>query len=138
MSNRLKLDWTLSTARERSDFLQTYMTSDIFTKRPPTEEELETMANYLLWGQDEDGLNPDQKKEIQLPRRNQTWTTQNFESLEELLESPTFSETNLHKLGANAPKKVREVFSREKVRKNSTPEELQHFEELWKEIRNTL
>lgn len=137
MSNRLKLDWTLSTARERSDFLQTYMTSDIFTKRPPTEEELETMANYLLWGQDEDGLNPDQKKEIQLPRRNQTWTTQNFESLEELLESPTFSETNLHKLGANAPKKVREVFSREKVRKNSTPEELQHFEELWKEIDRT-
>ena len=137
MSNRLKLDWTLSTSVERSDFLKQYIKEETFEKRPPTEEELETMANYLLWGQDEDGLNPDQKKEIQLPRRNQTWVTQNFESLEELLESPTFSETNLHKLGANAPKKVREVFSREKVRKNSTPEELQHFEELWKEIDRT-
>lgn len=137
MGNRLNLDWTLSTAKERSNFLQQYINTDIFQKKPPTEEELETMGNYVLWGQDEDGLNPDQRKEIQLPRRNQTWVTQNFESLEELLESPTFSETNLHKLGANAPKKVREVFSREKVRTLSNEEELQHFEDLWREIDRT-
>lgn len=137
MGNRLKLDWTLSTSVERSDFLKQYIKEETFEKRPPTEDELETMANYLLWGQDEDGLNPDQKKEIQLPRRNQTWVTQNFESLEELLESPTFSETNLHKLGANAPKKVRENFSREKVRKNANLEERTRFEELWKEIDRT-
>lgn len=137
MGNRLNLDWTLSTAKERSNFLQQYIEQDIFKKKPPTEEELETMGNYVLWGQDEDGLNPDQRKEIQLPRRNQTWVTQNFESLEELLESPTFSETNLHKLGTNAPKKVREVFSREKIRTLSNKEELQHFEDLWKEIDRT-
>ena len=86
MKNRLNLDWTLSTATERSAFLQQYMEEDIFEKRPPTEEELETMANYLLWGQDEDGLNPDQRKEIQLPRKNATWASQNIESLDELLD----------------------------------------------------
>ena len=66
MGNRLNLDWTLSTAKERSNFLQQYINTDTFQKRPPTEEELETMGTYVLWGQDEDGLNPDQKKEIQL------------------------------------------------------------------------
>ena len=137
MGNRLNLDWTLSTSKERSNFIQQYINTDIFQKKPPSEEELETMANYLLWGQDEDGLNPDQRKEIQMPRKNSTWVTQNFESLEELLESPTFSETNLHKLGANAPKKVREVFSREKVRQNTTLEERVQFEELWREIDRT-
>ena len=137
MGNRLNLDWTLSTSKERSNFIQQYIDTDIFQKKPPSEEELETMANYLLWGQDEDGLNPDQRKEIQMPRKNSTWVTQNFESLEELLESPTFSETNLHKLGANAPKKVREVFSREKVRQNTTLEERAQFEELWREIDRT-
>ena len=137
MKNRLQLDWTLSTAKERSDFLQQYMTSDVFAKRPPTEEELETMANYLLWGQDEDGLNSDQRKEIQLPRKNQTWATQNFESLDELLESPTFSENSIYQLGAVAPKKKREVFSRETLRQTLSPTELQPFEDLWEQIDRT-
>lgn len=134
MKNRLNLDWTLSTATERSQFLQQYMESDTFAKRPPTEEELETMANYLLWGQDEDGLNPDQKKEIQLPRKNSTWASQNIESLDELLESPTFSENSIYEFGAAAPKKVREVFSREELRTKLSPAQLQPFEDLWDEI----
>lgn len=134
MKNRLNLDWTLSTATERSAFLQQYMEEDIFAKRPPTEEELETMANYLLWGQDEDGLNPDQRKEIQLPRKNATWASQNIESLDELLESPTFSENSIYEFGAAAPKKVREVFSREELRTKLSPAQLQPFEDLWDEI----
>ena len=134
MKNRLNLDWTLSTATERSAFLQQYMEEDIFEKRPPTEEELETMANYLLWGQDEDGLNPDQRKEIQLPRKNATWASQNIESLDELLESPTFSENSIYEFGAAAPKKVREVFSREELRTKLSPAQLQPFEDLWGEI----
>jgi hypothetical protein len=134
LKNRLNLDWTLSTATERSAFLQQYMEEDIFAKRPPTEEELETMANYLLWGQDEDGLNPDQRKEIQLPRKNATWASQNIESLDELLESPTFSENSIYEFGAAAPKKVREVFSREELRTKLSPAQLQPFEDLWDEI----
>lgn len=137
MKNRLQLDWTLSTAKERSDFLQQYMTSDVFAKRPPTEDELETMANYLLWGQDEDGLNSDQRKEIQLPRKNQTWAAQNIESLDELLESPTFSETSIYQFGEATPKRVREVFSRTDIREKATPTQLQPFEDLWEQIDKT-
>lgn len=134
MKNRLDLDWGLSTAKDRAAFLNEYMTSDVFEKRPPTEDELETMANYLLWGQDEDGLNPDQRKEIQLPRKNQTWGGKEPESLEALLESPTFLESEVYKLGAIAPKKTRNVFSREELRKKLSPESLEPFETLWEEI----
>lgn len=134
MTNRLKLDWTLSTAKERSAFIQEYINTDIFQKKPPNEEELETMGNYLLWGQDEDGFNPDQKKEIQLPRRNSTWATQNTSSLEELLENPNFSENSIHPLGASAAKKHRSNLSREELRKKLHPQDLETFETLWKEI----
>lgn len=137
MSNRLKLDWALSSAEDRSAFLTQYIMSDVFEKRPPTEEELETMANYLLWGQDEDGLNSDQKKEIQLPRKNSTWAAQNVESLDELLESPTFSENNIYNFGEATPKKVREVFSRDEVREKATPTQLSAFEDLWIQIDKT-
>ena len=35
-----------------------YLQSEMFEKTPPTEEELTTMADYLLWGKDPNtGLN---------------------------------------------------------------------------------
>ena len=113
------------------------MTSDVFTKRPPTEEELETMANYLLWGQDSDGLNPDQRKEIQLPRKNQTWAAQNLESLDALLESPTFLENSISKLGTNTTKKMRQNLSRSQLQQLLSPDQLSLFEELWETIDRT-
>lgn len=137
MRNRLQLDWSLSSAEDRSAFLQQYMTSDVFTKRPPTEEELETMANYLLWGQDSDGLNPDQRKEIQLPRKNQTWAAQNLESLDALLESPTFLENSISKLGTNTTKKMRQNLSRSQLQQLLSPDQLSLFEELWETIDRT-
>lgn len=137
MKNRLNLDWALSTSEERAQFLNQYIESETFSKYPPTEDELETMANYLLWGQDSDGLNSDQKKEIQLPRRNSTWSTQPIESLDELMESPTFSENSLYQLTEAAPKKIREVFSREATRQSLSPQQLQPFEDLWKQIDET-
>ena len=49
--NRLKLDFSLETAEERKNFIDTYITQfpDL------THAEAETIANYLLWGKDENG-----------------------------------------------------------------------------------
>lgn len=137
MKNRLQLDWTLSTSIERSNFLEEYIQSDTFKEKPPTQKELETMSNYVLWGQDPDGLNPDQRKEIQIPRRNSTWTSKPLESLDELLESPTFSENSVYKLGAAAPKKSQKPLSREDLRAALSPSDLEHFEVLWRQIDQT-
>ena len=65
MKNRLKLDFTLKTNVERSEFVNKYLTEEQFQKNPPTEDELETIANYILWGADvKTGLNARQSKEI--------------------------------------------------------------------------
>ena len=51
-TNRLQLDFKLTTTEERVNFLNEYLQRPEFVKKPPTEDELETMGNYLLWGKD--------------------------------------------------------------------------------------
>lgn len=133
--NRLKLDWTLSTSTERNSFLTTYLTQEPFLLKPPSEEELETMANYVLWGKNEEGQNIEQEGLVELPRRNSTWASQNVESLDELTESPTFNENSIYSLTSKLPsKKVREVFPREKTRQTAPASLLPIFEALWRQI----
>ena len=84
-TNRLKLDFTLSTADERKAFLEQYLTSDTFTTYPPDEEELSTMADYLLWGKDEHGKNGKQKG-LELKSKHKTWDDSPVDSLDQLME----------------------------------------------------
>ena len=133
--NRLKLDWALSTSTERNSFLSTYLAQEPFLSSPPNEDELETLANYVLWGKNEEGQNIEQEGLVELPRRNSTWTSQNVESLDELTESPTFNENVLFSLNSKLPsKKTREVFSRTNVRSSAPASLLPIFEALWRQI----
>ena len=132
--NRLKLDWALSTSTERTNFVQSYLN----TLSSPTEEELETIANYILWGKNENDKNIDQEGFVELPRKNSTWNVQNVESLDALSESPTFNEASIYPINSRAPlKKSRKVFSREETRKLCPPYLLSTYETLWKEIDKT-
>ena len=87
-ANRLHLDFKLTTTEERNAFLQQYLQHPQFTERPPTEDELETMANYLLWGKDPvTGLNVKQEGLIDIETKHSTWNRHNdVESLEGLME----------------------------------------------------
>lgn len=134
MANRLKLDFTLKTNEERTSFVSQYLNSEIFQKKPPTQDELETMSNYILWGTDiTTGLNSKQSKEIQLETRNKTWDTHPVESFEALLENPGFNETMI-KNDIPPIKTQRTIFSREEARKNVSPTVLKQLEYLWKQI----
>ena len=133
--NRLKLDWALSTSVERNAFLSKYLSEEPFLSSPPNEDELETLANYVLWGKNEEGQNIEQEGFVELPRRNSTWTSQNVESLDELTESPTFNENVLFSLNSKLPsKKTREVFSRTNVRSSAPASLIPIFEALWRQI----
>lgn len=136
--NRLKLNWALSTSTERNDFVQQYIQQEPFLSRPLTSDELETIANYILWGKNENDKNLDQDGYIELPRKNSTWASQNVESLEELSESPTFNEAVIYSLTSKLPtKKVREVFSRQEALKNAPAHLISTYKSLWKEIDKT-
>ena len=128
--NRLKLNWKLEWRDERVHFIESYLDSLNFK---PTEDELTTMGNYILWGKDrKTGLNGRQEG-LELETRAGTWDTKTPESLEALLESPTFNEASI--LPNSIPLKIpHETFSRKETRKNAPPQILQEFEALWRQI----
>lgn len=116
-TNRLHLDFSLVTNEERAQFLDTYLQRPEFISHPPTDEELETMGNYLLWGKDPTtGLNAKQAKICDIATKYKTWDNDIVESLEGLMEQPTFNEAILQPLAAGPPlKQKREVFSRKEA-----------------------
>jgi hypothetical protein len=116
-ANRLHLDFTLNTNIDRADYVREYLAKEPFITKPPTNDELETIANYLLWGKDPTtGLNAQQEGLLTISTKNKTWDKDSLvESLDGLLEQPTFNEASLSPLGENNYKNVREVFSREEA-----------------------
>ena len=135
-TNRLNLDFSLNTNIERSEFLEKYLQREEFIKRPPTEDEMETMANYVLWGKDPiTGKNVVQSKEIQIETRNGTWDRGNdVESLDAMMESPTFNEAQLQPATEAMPKKVRETFSRSEALAQCPPSMVPVFKDLFRRI----
>lgn len=136
-ANRLQLDFKLTTTDERVAFLDQYLQQPQFITRPPTEEELETMGNYLLWGKDpETGLNAKQAGIVDIETKHGTWDKNTgIESLEGLMEQPTFNEASLMPLELSAPIKVkREVFSRKEALAKCPDYLVQTFKELFAQI----
>ena len=128
--NRLKLNFSLQTAEERNQFLKDYLVQ--FDNL--TGKELETIANYLLWGKTKSG--EALGAGIDIKTRNGTWDKkEKSESLEALLENPGFNDASLQPLNEVPPTKVsRQVFSRSEARKNAPAFLLEVFENLWAQI----
>lgn len=129
--NRLHLDWSINSSIERKTFVDDYLQKIRFT---PTEDELETIANYILFGKDPDGRNASQKGEIQIETRNKTWQRDDTESLDALTESPTFNEASLRQPTEARPKISREVFDRQKALAQCPAHLRQTFENLFARI----
>lgn len=67
-------------------------------KKPPTQSQLDTMANYILYGKDKNGLNAVDRGEVEIQTKFSSYAKRKAESLDELMESPVFSETQLQPL----------------------------------------
>ena len=134
--NRLKLDFSLSTNEERAEFLQRYLAQEPFITRPPTEDELEMMGNYLLWGKDPTtGLNAQQEGLLTIDTKHGTWDKDSqIDSLDGLMEQPTFNEACLHPLDAIPYKTKREVFSRKEALTNCPEHLRQTLVDLFRRI----
>lgn len=131
--NRLDLDFSITDRKGRQEFLNSYIDRPEFKKKPLNSDELEMCANYILWGKDEEGKNVVQRKEIQIDTKNKTWSASKEESLEALLESPTFNENQI--LGDRVPTKiVREVFSREQALQSAPSDIKEDFIKLFDAI----
>lgn len=127
----LKLDWNLETEVERKKFIEDYISQ--YGEAAFTSSNLEMMANYILWGKDAQGQNAPARG-IELPRRKPTWSPKPLDSLEELLESPTFSENQI--LSPCAPRYTypKSTFSRTEALQYAPPYILSQLEALWSRI----
>lgn len=133
--NRLKLDFSLNTTEERTAFLHEYLTQSEFQSNPPSPEELETLSNYILWGKDSDGKNGVQKKNFEIDTRYKTWNNKDKEeSLDALLETPTFNEQTILPPVEATPRYKREVFNRKKALKTAPEEVKSILQRLFHEI----
>lgn len=123
--NRLFLNWQLNSQEERAAFIETYLP----TLPSPTEEELSTIADYILWGK----RNGEKDRAFQIEPRNKTWVRNREESLETLQMSLTFNEGELSRPGP-AYTRPNPVFSRENARAMAPASLLPEFEALWRTI----
>ena len=134
MANRLHLDFSIQTTDGRSEFVNEYVQSPQFQRIPLTSDELETIANYILWGKDSDGLNCTQRGEIQIETRNKTWQRDDTDSLDALMESPTFNEASLRRPTEARVRTTREVFDRQKTLQECPHYLIPVFKDLFKRI----
>lgn len=132
--NRLKLDFSINDAQERAQFVSDYLLTPQFSNAPPTASELETISNYLLWGQDVDGTSPVSRNEIEIDTRNKTWRRPDIESLDALLENPAFSEIQFRRPTEATPKSSRQTFNREKALKQCPPALVSVLQDLFTRI----
>ena len=106
--NNVQLDFSLSTDKERLTYINNYIDTKNFS-----EDDLELMANYLLWGKDENGLNSVQRKEVEINTKSKTWDKKEIESLDNLMDNPSFCENLAIKTVPT--KRTRETFNREEA-----------------------
>jgi hypothetical protein len=93
------------------------------------------MGNYILWGKNPDTNVPLYKEMgIDISTKHNTWAKENVESLDELIESPTFNEAALTKYAGTQYRVKKEVFSREEALREASPELKQQFIDLFNEI----
>lgn len=91
------------------------------------------MADYILWGKDKDGKNGKQQG-LGLKSKHGTWDDSPVESLDALMEQPTFNEAALSALGTTQFRTKKEVFSREEALAEASPTVQQSFLNLFSEI----
>ena len=137
--NRLRLDFSLDYIDERIDFINNYINNEMFKKNPITEAEAETISNYVLWGKSRiDGKNGVQRKDFEINTKSKIWSSnENVESLDALIESPTFDENTIMRPGEVRTKITRTVFSRDEARRNIDVSLLPQLEALFRQIDET-
>lgn len=91
------------------------------------------MADYLLWGKDGKGKNGKQNG-LELRSKHGTWDQSPIDSLDQLMEMPTFNEAALSALGTTQFRTKKETFSREDALANAPEIVRQSFVSLFYQI----
>lgn len=89
----LHLDFSIQSSDERAKIV-----NDFFNNNPdykPSQSELDTLSNYILYGKDADGTSVVDRKEVEIETKYKSYSKRKAESLDELLETPGFNENTI-------------------------------------------
>ena len=92
------------------------------------------MADYILWGVNPKTGKNGKQEGLSFNSKHTTWSGNDTESLDELMEQPTFNENSLSALGTTHFRTKKEVFSREEALASASPLVKQSFLVLFSEI----
>lgn len=125
--NRLKLNFELESAVDRTQFITGYLAQLDFKLN---EREIETISNYILWGKDARGHNAQQNGDIELKK----WASVPVESLEALAETPGFQEATLRPLTEPPTRIQRTTFNRQDVLRDAPDHLKSVYNDLFRQI----
>lgn len=92
------------------------------------------MGKYILWGKDPVTGKNGKQLGIYLETKHGTWDEDRVESLDQLMEQPTFNEAALSALGTTQFRTKKEVFSREEALANCDDTMRESFLKLFRAI----
>lgn len=128
----IQLDFKLEWRDERAEYVRQHVAN----ASNLSSSDLTSLSDYILWGKNrETGLNGLQEGLDLNSKWNQS--SSQIESLDALIESPTFNENSLRRPTEPPTKVQRVVFSRASTRKNCPSHLLGDFEALWRQIDET-
>lgn len=115
-----QLDYNLYSNEERANQVRNLFTPDIeqlareHYSESSTQKELETAANFILYGKDpRNDKNYVQKKEVQIDTKHTTWKRKEPESLDALMEDPMTDQTQFQEVRKNSYKKPKPTINRD-------------------------
>lgn len=122
----VNLDFSIPTSTGRRDYVEKYMADN--SDKKFSASDLETITNYILYGKDENtGESIVDRKEVQIKTKYNSYSKKEPESLDELIESPTFDE-RIFNTDKNRYKSIKPKIDREK------DADVPGIQELWKSI----
>ena len=89
----LKLDFNIQSSTDRADFVSAFFSENPDYK--PTQSELDTLSNYILYGKDADGTSVVDRGEVEIETKYKSYSKRKAESLDELMEAPGFNENTV-------------------------------------------
>lgn len=108
----VQLNFNITSSTGRRDFVEDYINEN--KNKKFSASDLETIADYILYGKDEDsGESIVDRKEVQIKTKYNSYSKKEPESLDELMESPTFDE-NIFSKDKNRYKTIKPKIDREK------------------------
>lgn len=107
---------------------------ELKNKSNPSKAQLTMLADYILFGKGDDGLSPVDKGEIEIDTKYKSYKKKKLESLEELIENPTFNETEFSPIKRTVYKNPKPEIDKNNPELQPLLQSIEYYEELKKKL----